>query len=155
MSDTFAMNKVYEDDRWPWGDQGRQEKKLWDIQNQPCFSLFFGHPERVAQILRIIFRRWAKPKTKKERKMGQKSRTQESENAIFPWFCMPPKGRVNKRARGFFFDTARSTAMFLDPLFGVQFQRLSVRKRYYTTKIVVSALFRDPTNERKSSNFKS
>ena len=26
MSDTFAMNKVYEDDRWPWGDQ-RDNKK--------------------------------------------------------------------------------------------------------------------------------
>ena len=27
MSDTFAMNKVYEDDTWPWGDQRDNTKK--------------------------------------------------------------------------------------------------------------------------------
>ena len=72
----------------------------------------------------------------KTKEMRQKSRTQNRKTFIFPWFLMPPKGRVNKRAGGggVLMQLGRQR-YFLDPSFlGFQFQRLSVRKRNYTTK---------------------
>ena len=75
-----------------------------------------------------------------------------------PDFLMPPKGRVNKRSGGggaFFWYSSVEGEVFGPSFFGVRFQRPSERKRYFTTKIGVSALFRVPRSERKSSNFKS
>ena len=97
---------------------------------------------------------WKNTTTKKICHKGQKSRTRKSENAIFPliFWCL----RKEKLIRGrFFWYSSVDGEVFGPSSLGVQFQKLSVRKRYYTTKIVALAFFRVPTNERKSSNFKS
>ena len=48
MSDTFAMNKVYEDDAWPWGDQ-RDNKK------NPARVFWGCWPSTLLSILCFLF----------------------------------------------------------------------------------------------------
>ena len=133
------------------------ENNAAQLHKNPCFPLFFWQPWKRGRNFVDNFS-WAnKTKNRKEGKWAKNREREKRKHYFSPDLLMSPKGRVNKRAGGGrFIHTARSTVLFLDPLLGVHFQRSSQRKRYYTTKIVgVSALFRVPTNERKSSNFKS
>ena len=43
MNDTFANNKVYEDDRWLWGDQ-REKRKISHETTKQCLFPFFWPP---------------------------------------------------------------------------------------------------------------
>ena len=61
------------------------QKICLETKKKFMFSLFFGHPERVALVLRIIFRRRTKPKPKKKKKWA-KNRERENRKTLFSLF---------------------------------------------------------------------
>ena len=87
------------------------------VHENPCFPLFFGNPKKRAEIGRIIFRGQTKPRTEKKENGPKIENVKNGKHYFSPDFLMSPKGRVNKRAGGGGFDIARSTDLFLDPLF--------------------------------------
>ena len=120
----------------------KTEKQLHE---NPCLPLFFGIAKMRAGLQRIIFRGRHKPKNRKEGKWAKNRERKKRKTLFFPWFFMSPKGRGNKRAGGggaFFWYSSVDRFVFGPSCLGVHCHRSSQRKRYYTTEIVVSALFR-------------
>ena len=64
------------------------------------FPCFFGNPESVAEIWRIIFRGRTKPRTEKKENLPKIENAKNGKHYISPDFLMCPKGRVNKQAGG-------------------------------------------------------
>ena len=125
---------------------------------KPLFSPVFWPPRKSGKNFEDNFLAANKTKNKNQRKMGQNTKTRKSENAIFPlifWWFQRQELISGPGGGAFFLNSSVRNVFFLSPFWGVQFQRPSVRKRYYTIKIGVSALFGGPRNDRKSSNFKS
>ena len=145
MNDTFANNKVCEDDRWPWGDE-MEKKQTWDSHKKTLvFPCFLGHPLGVPKNLENILFGEPLPETTDECDMHGYLKTPNSENTIFSqvfWLqnglaliCGPQGGGVFLIAlvrRQTFYRPSFSEAILV-----THFRRM----RYYTIKIVVSALF--------------
>ena len=123
---------------------------------KPLFSPVFWPPRRSGKIFEDNSCATTKTKNKKSEKWAKKQKPRKAENAIFPlvfwWF---QKQELISGPGGGVFLIQLGRRRFFSPFLGIQCQRPSVHKRYYTTKIGVSALFGVPRNERKSSDFKS
>ena len=66
----------------------------------------------------IIFRGRTNPRTEEKENGPKIENAKNGKHYFSPVFLLSPKGRVNKRAGGGrFFDTGRSSDLFLDPVF--------------------------------------
>ena len=150
---TFATKKVHEEKHehkaTTWKNTITKTNCHKRSTKNPCFPLFFGHPGGVGKFLRIIFWCRTKPKRKKYKNGPNNKAPKIGKRYFSPDFLMVQKARVNERSGGgaFFWYSSVANVSCLPPFWGVQFQRPSLRKRYYTTKIGVWALLVAPRND--------
>ena len=107
MNDTFANNKVCEDERWPWEDEMEKKAQTRENQKKPGFSPVFWPPLRSSKkTLRIIF--WRNEKiTTDEWRMDRKHETRKT--LYFPGFfdCNKSKRSFAAPGRAFFIALVR------------------------------------------------
>ena len=132
MNDTFANNKVYEDDRWPWGDE--MEKKQYTRQPQKTlvFPCFLATPSEFKKPWEYLVGE-PLPETTDECEMRGYLKTPNSENAIFSQVFWLQNGLAlicGPRGGVFFIDLVRRRR------FSTLFFETHFRKRIFTETIL-------------------
>ena len=144
MNDTFASKKVCQDDRWPWGDDIEKKKPHETTKKHWFFPVFWPPLEKSKKPWEYLVG-GVRPKTADECKMGIFPKSPPSRNTTFSDVWRPQNGLgfICGPPRGTFLYRACSAETFFGPLFWRPFLGASSPKRFYPTKIVVSALWRN------------
>ena len=90
MNDTFSNNKVYEDGRWPWGDEMGEKKTARDNQTTLVFPCFLATSSEFQKTLTIIQKH-----TKKNSDEWKWAENWKHKNRKTLYFLGPAFGRTN------------------------------------------------------------